>query len=138
MEGDFLENNTIYLKDMYANTIHNLFDSDYVFTSNIGEFNDRFEIVFSYETLALYSPNFDNGILQINALENDRIKFSVTASETIKSIKIYDLLGRIVYTLNGNSHSETYTLSNLNKTVYFVEVELYSGNKFTKKIIKKA
>lgn len=137
LEGDFMENNTIYLNDMYSNTIHNLSESDYVFTSTIGEFNDRFEIVFSYETLTVNNPNFDTNVVQINTLENNRIKFSVKESQTIKTIKIYDILGRIIYTFNGNHHTETYTLSDFNKTVYFVEVALDNGNIITKKIIKK-
>ena len=57
LEGSFLETNNIYVKDNLLNKVHNLLDSDYTFTSETGEFNKRFDIVFksksnSFEKIA--------------------------------------------------------------------------------------
>ncbi|WP_338356085.1 hypothetical protein [Yeosuana marina] len=46
LQGDFLSTNTIYVLDNLTNTLHDLSTSDYTFTSDVGEFNNRFQIVF--------------------------------------------------------------------------------------------
>ncbi|MCB0434133.1 MAG: hypothetical protein KDD18_14490, partial [Mangrovimonas sp.] len=56
LEGDFLTTNTIYLKDNLLNLYHNLSASDYSFTSEAGEFNARFEIVFQDNSLSVDTP----------------------------------------------------------------------------------
>ena len=137
LEGDFVETNTIYLKDNYLGIIYNLSDSDYSFTSDSGEYNDRFEIVFTMDSLAIDDTVLGDNKLEIIELENNNIKFTVSNNQTIKTIKIYDVLGRLIYDLNGNTSSETYTLSNIRKTVYFVKVELGNGKIITKKAIKR-
>jgi hypothetical protein len=48
LDGDF-QNYKIYLMDTDFNTVHNLKESPYTFTSNTGVFNDRFKIMFNYK-----------------------------------------------------------------------------------------
>ncbi|WP_298340403.1 T9SS type A sorting domain-containing protein [uncultured Algibacter sp.] len=135
IEGDFLTNNSVFLKDNLLSTLHNLSDSDYVFTSEDGEFNDRFEIVFNASILSTEDIIKDSEALKIIELEGDRVKF--TTSNTIKTVTIYDLLGRELYNLKGNSNSETYNLSRLSSSIYIAKVELINGLTITKKAFKK-
>jgi hypothetical protein len=137
LEGDFLTNTPIYLKDNLLNKTHNLSVSDYTFTSEVGEFNARFEILFSANSLATEAAILDSKSLKIVALENDRVQFNVADNLSIKTIRIYDLLGRQLYNLKGNSNSETYNLSNLNDAIYIAKVELSNGAILTKKAVKR-
>ena len=135
IEGDFLTSNTVYLKDNLLGTLHNLSDSDYTFTSEVGEFNTRFEIVFNANALSTEDLALENNTLKIIELEDDRVQF--TTSSNIKAVRIYDLLGRQLYNFKGQSNSETYKLSNLSSTIYIAKVELLNGATITKKAFKK-
>ncbi|PKP17013.1 MAG: hypothetical protein CVU07_05080, partial [Bacteroidetes bacterium HGW-Bacteroidetes-23] len=52
-----LENRKVYLKDKMLNSIHDLTSSPYVFDSNAGVVNNRFELRYTNETLS--NPNFN-------------------------------------------------------------------------------
>ncbi|KJD31291.1 hypothetical protein PK35_15780 [Tamlana nanhaiensis] len=135
-EGEFLGNNAVILKDNLLNKVHNLSNSDYSFTSETGVYNDRFEIVFNETVLTAETFEAQTSQLDIINLENDNIRFSVSGNETIKSVKIFDLVGRQLYNLKGKNQSETYQLSELKNKIYIAKVELNSGKIINKKAIK--
>jgi hypothetical protein len=134
-EGDFLSNNPIYLKDNALNTLYNLSNSDYTFTSDVGEFNDRFEIVFSDKVLSTEAFEREANSLKILETDNNHVQFTTTSP--IKTIKIFDLLGRQLYAFEGNSNQEIYNLSSLKRTIFIAKVELLNGVTITKKAFKK-
>lgn len=136
-EGNFLANNPVYLKDNLLNKLHNLSDSDYTFTSEVGEFNNRFEVVFNSNALSVENKDLKANTLRILELDNDYVQFNVASNSAIKSINIFDLLGRQLYGFKGNSSSETYKLDLLNDAVYIAKVELSNGAIITKKAVKK-
>ncbi|WGD35981.1 T9SS type A sorting domain-containing protein [Olleya sp. YS] len=138
LQGDFLSNNAIYLKDNLLNTYQDLTTGDYSFTSAIGEFNNRFEIVFTQPSLSIDDVSLTENNLLIVEGENDNVSFKLTNEKlTIKSIKIYDALGRLLHNLKGNKSTETYNLSNLSQATYIAKVELSNGQILSKKAIKK-
>lgn len=137
LQGDFLTNSPVYLKDNLFNKVHDLTICDYTFTSDVGEFNSRFEIAFSAAALSTENAVLDSKSLRIVDLDNNHVQFNVSENLSIKTINIYDLLGRQLYNLEGNSSSETYMLSNLNDAIYVAKVELSNGSIITKKAIKK-
>lgn len=136
-EGSFLESNTVYLKDKLLNKTHNLKTSDYSFTSEVGEFNDRFEIVFTEDALSLGEVKIDNNTLQIIELQNGDVQFKVSSQFEMKSIEIVDLLGRTLYKLDAQGNSQTFSLSNLSQATYIAKVELTNGYVITKKALKR-
>lgn len=136
-QGDFLTTNTIYLKDNLLNKLHKLTDSDYTFTSEVGEFNSRFDIVFNANALSVNNIDKDVNALKIVELQDDQVQFSTSNSLSIKSVRIYDLLGRQLYNLSGSRSVEVYNLSNLGNTVYIAKVQLSNGTIITKKAIKR-
>jgi hypothetical protein len=137
-QGDFLNSNTVYLKDNLLNEIHDLSDSDYNFTSEVGEFNNRFEIAFNMGAfLSTDDILLNENNISIIELENDRVQFKTNSNSNIKTITIFDLLGRRLYNLKGNNSIETYRLSNLSNIVFIAKIELSNGAIITKKAIKK-
>lgn len=136
LQGDFLSNNSIYLKDNLTNTVHNLSDSDYSFTSDAGEFNERFEIVFSAAALSNDAFVLDANTIKIMQLDNETIQFTTEVSN-FTSISIFDLLGRNLYDLKSETNTETYNLSSLKSSVYIATIELANGATVSKKFVKK-
>ncbi len=138
LEGDFLNANTAYLIDDIMNTVHDLSANDYTFTSDSGDFNDRFKIVFDINSLSTETFETSPDSVSIVQLENDVIKFIVPNDLAIKSINIHDLLGQQLYHLKGsNGNVEIFTLSNLSQTAYIVQIGLTNGQTISKKVIKK-
>ncbi|MBR9845057.1 MAG: choice-of-anchor D domain-containing protein [Algicola sp.] len=137
IEGEFMTNNSIYLKDKLQNIIHNLSESDYNFTSETGEFNTRFEIVFQSEALSIAENEIDSNQLTIIELQNGSVKFSVNTSLTINTIEILDLLGRTLYKLKGTHSTEIFELNNLSQSAYIAKVRLSNGQTITKRAIKR-
>ena len=137
MEGTFLAENTVYLKDILLNVYHDLSTSAYTFTSEVGDFQDRFEIVFQTNNLSIDNFNSNENAITIIELQNDDVKFTVPSNLTIKSVKIYDALGRALYDFKGSKNVEIYNLSNLSNAAYIAQIELSNGNVVSKKAIKK-
>jgi hypothetical protein len=137
LEGDFLSKNSIYLKDKLLNITHDLSSNDYAFSTEVGEFNNRFEIVFSAQALSTDALTMDQSDLKIIELNNDFIQFSVPSTLSIKKINVFDLLGKHVVDFKGNSSNEKHHFYNLNTALYIAEVTLNNGDIITKKFIKK-
>jgi len=136
-KGDFFNANTVYLKDKLMNVVHDLSQSDYSFTSVVGEFKDRFEIVFKSETLSDIELQQNTKKLSIIELGDGRVQFKSNNNLTIQSVKIIDILGRTLYQLKGANSSEIYNLSNLSQATYIAKVELSNGQVITKRAVKR-
>lgn len=131
-------NQTIYLKDNLLSIVHSISNSPYNFTSEKGEFNNRFEIVFRNNALSLNNSTFNTNNLTIIEINNDIMKFSLDAkTATIKSVEIIDMLGRTLYKLKGSSNTETYNLSNLRSAAFMAKVTLSNNQILVKKAVKK-
>ncbi len=135
LKGDFLNGNTIYLKDNLLNTINDLSANDYTFTSEVGEFNKRFEIVFKSAALSTETALLEANTVKIFRNSENNITFKVATSNTIKTIVIYDIQGRMLYQLKGDKNEETYKLPLLNNSVFLSQIELSNGIIFTKKSV---
>jgi hypothetical protein len=137
LKGDFLTQNTIYLRDNLLDITHNLSEADYTFTSEVGEYNDRFAVVFNNGQFPVEDDLLTNDdALNIIYLDDDRIKFTVSNNLKIKNVFIFDLLGRYLYKFAGENSEEIYSLPNLKNSIYISKVELSNGTIVTKKTVK--
>jgi hypothetical protein len=133
VDGLFTNNQTIYLQDLYLNTIHDLSANPYSFTTTTGKFNDRFVL------------RYTNGILGItsNVLEENIIVFAknnsitvVSQSDTIESIEVFNILGKqIAKQINVNSMQ--FVLDNIlaTKQTLLVKIKLVNGVEKIQKVI---
>ncbi|NJM80295.1 MAG: lamin tail domain-containing protein [Flavobacterium sp.] len=132
VDGIF-ENQNIYLEDLYLNIVHNIKQSPYSFTSQIGVFNDRFEVVYRNGTLSNLSFTNENTVF-VHTNENT---ISVKSSEeTIKSITVFDVLGRNLIN-QASVNEKTYSINSIqpNNQALFVKIILNNGQSVNKKII---
>jgi len=107
----FLNNQNIYLEDSILGIIHDLKQTPYTFSSEIGEFNNRFILRYTNETLGLEDYTEDKNIL---VLSNENIQI-VSNKTLIKDIQIHTILGQLYYH-NKNVNSKNHTIKSLNKT----------------------
>ncbi|MEH1006382.1 GEVED domain-containing protein [Winogradskyella sp. ECml5-4] len=136
-EGQFLNEHPVYLKDNLLNTYHNLKDSDYTFTSEPGEYNNRFEIVFRTANLSIEDHLINANGISITELTNGDVEFKLNSNQnTITNVEILDMLGRRVYNLRGNTTTEVYNLSQLSQSAYIAKITLSNGQVISKKAIK--
>ncbi|MCX7546434.1 choice-of-anchor D domain-containing protein [Xanthomarina sp. F1114] len=127
----------IYLKDNLLGFVHALNDMPYSFTSEVGEFNNRFEILFKDSALSINENEITGSSISIIELQNGNIQFSVPGNYEIESVEIIDMLGRTIYKLKGKSSSEVYNLSNLSQGTYTAKITLSNGQIISKKAIKR-
>ena len=133
-DGLFGQNQNIFLKDKSNGNLQNLNEGNYTFISTIGEFNNRFEITYKNGDLS----NSDD-LLNENSIlvfENNNILKINSLNTNIKSINIYDVLGRIV-SEHKNIDSQVFEFKNLKKTntVLFLQIKDSNGNSIKKKTI---
>ncbi|WP_375237800.1 choice-of-anchor D domain-containing protein [Aurantibacter sp.] len=139
-QGDFLNTTNIYIKDKYTNQILNLKDEDYAFTSETGEFTDRFEIVFK-------SPQ-DNpidtitetptGNLTVFETNNNILSTNTNSDLKIESMTIFDTLGKLLFNKDSiNSDTFNLNISDFSSAMYLVQIKLSNNKTTTKKIIKR-
>ena len=126
----------VFLEDTNTNTVKNLKEGAYTFTTVSGTFNDRFVLRFINANKTLETNNFDtlsNRVLVSN--KNKQIKIN-SSIEMIDKIQIYDLLGRKVYE-KINVNANELSLSNLvvSNQVLLVKIILENDKTITKKII---
>lgn len=130
-DGIFTSQN-IYLKDKYTHTIQLLDSTGYTFNSSAGVFNDRFEIV--YQNKLDGNDTFNSNTLSVYVNTTNEIVFK-SAKEKIKTIELYDILGKRIYT-NNNVNSNNLIINNQFETkVIFAKTILETGELFNNKIL---
>ncbi|NNK82818.1 MAG: T9SS type A sorting domain-containing protein, partial [Flavobacteriaceae bacterium] len=136
LEGSFLTSNDIYIVDHLLNTTQSLKSSGYTFTSDTGEFNDRFEIVFTPNTLSNLDFNIDSSALSIIELNNGDVQFKLASHLEMETVEILDLLGRTIYVFNTSGNEQIFNMSQLSQSTYLAKVKLNNDYYIIKKAIK--
>jgi len=124
----------VYLKDKLLNTIHDIKNAPYSFTSAVGTFDNRFEIVYRQETLGVNNPKFDPNSIVIYKKEKEIFINAGLAS--ISQLRVFDIQGRMIYE-NKNINKTDAVIKNLPpaEQVLIVQVVLLDGNTVSKKVV---
>jgi len=124
----------VYLEDLLTNKIVSLRDSNYKFTTAIGNFENRFNLRYTSKTLGTGEfEDLDSSILV--SIKNKVIKIS-SSKEILKEVNIYNAGAQLLYNKNKVNSTEL-QISNLNSSdqVLLVKVTLENGHTVTKKIV---
>jgi hypothetical protein len=124
----------VFIEDKNTNSIKNLKDGPYTFTTESGTFNDRFVLRFTDKTLG--TGTFDKGDSAVLVSNKNKLIKIDSSVEVINKVEVYDLLGRTVYE-KINIDANKLVLPNLvlNDQVLLVKIILENGKTVTKKII---
>lgn len=123
----------IYLEDKALNVLHDLKAAPYSFTSNVGEFDERFVLRYTNQTLST---------AEMTALENNVILYTTdkvnirSTEQPIKEIMIYDLQGKLLLS-DTKVNANEFTASTLQptQTTLLVKITLNNGTVVHKKAI---
>ncbi|WP_313804455.1 hypothetical protein [Flavobacterium sp.] len=133
LQGVFAGHQAIYLKDKAIGVLHDLKQSNYNFVSEIGNFSNRFEVVYANTTL---------GNSDVASDENNFIVYSDSELITVRnsgsllqSVRIYDLQGRLVAQKNDIKDNIVEVPLNPKHSVWLVEIQNTTGIRISKKII---
>ena len=121
----------IFLKDKYTNAIHNLKQEPYYFISQVGTFNDRFELIYKKPINEVVITESDAIVL----VKNGNLIIQSYQSE-IADITIYDITGKQIYTTKAinEKYLEIDSIEKRNQAL-LIEITLVNNKKTTKKII---
>jgi len=129
-----LSNKKIFLEDKLMGKIQDLSEGAYLFTTEIGTFDDRF--ILSYTNKTLGTDDYEvveNGVV----ITSKHKEIKITSSENaIAKIFVYDLSGRQIY-LNSKIDKREFIINNLNSSdqVLIIKVILDNKKVTTQKII---
>ncbi len=135
IEGNKLNEATVYVFDHLIGVKINLSKSDYEFTSEKGQFPNRFTLFFTNRVLGIASETFTEFTIAPNPGTGI---FTVSSqNQNITDISVYDYLGRIVAVKKDLNISEkTIDISSNASGVYFIKVKTNHGA-LTNRYIKK-
>lgn len=128
IDGLFLDSSqNIFLEDKLTNNIHNLKNTPYSFTASAGTFHDRF--VLRYTNTILGNEDFENNN-NVTIFTNTNINVN-SSVETIRSVQIFDLLGRDIAKFD-NINNRSFSTQNIKPTQSALLVKVTLINGFTK------
>ena len=133
-----LSSQQVFLEDKSMKLLHDLKNSPYVFSTEIGVFNDRFAL--HYEDKSIVGKIREEEPLAVNdqvivSVRNNEITVS-SFSDLITNITIYDVSGQRVYQKEEIAVN-SFTIQNLNlaNQVLLVQLTLESGETVSTKIV---
>lgn len=131
-EGIFEHQQNIYLKDLKTGIITNLSQGSYTFTSNSGEDNSRFEIMYEPQTtLATDSKSIDE--ISVYRVGTDFVIKSMT--KKITRVEMYDSAGRMIHQKSANHKEVRLDAQSISNGIYILKIT--QGESITsKKVIK--
>ncbi|MBP6557073.1 MAG: fibronectin type III domain-containing protein [Flavobacterium sp.] len=122
----------IYIKDLTLNRVHDLKTSPYAFTSETGNYDNRFKVIYLNNSLGNSDFEIQN---EVKAITNEQL--SVNSSQIqMLSIEVYNVLGQQLDVYK-NINSNYFTLSNLrkNNAGLLLKIKLQTGETVIRKVI---
>ena len=131
-EGVFNGAQDVLLRDNYNNTVQNLTLGDYSFSTAVGTFTDRFDIIYQ-NLLGNTNPTLD--VNQIIIYNKDQTTFINSGEITMDSIKIFDLQGRLLFNKTGINDTKISLNLNFKNQVVLFQITSQAGNVIIRKVI---
>ncbi len=132
VDGLFSGNQVIFLNDLMTGSSHDLKSGPYTFTSEAGNFSERFQL--SYETALSTDENIGNRNSIIAYKQGSEIVVSA-GQETIGEVQIIDMGGRLLSSKKGVNASECRILGPTAQQVLIVRISMLNGATYSKKIV---
>jgi hypothetical protein len=117
-EGVF-DTQPLFLKDKLLNLVTNLSENDYQFTSEIGQDDNRFEIIYKPNSTLSLINNIKSDLLVFHNNDNIKIK---SDSDKISKVEIYDISGKLHKVVNVSSSEVNVDSRNLSSGVYILNI----------------
>ena len=125
-------NQDVFIEDLMFNVIHNLKESPYLFSSEIGTFDSRFILRFTSSTLGNSESDLNSNSIVI--YKNAEQKINVNSGvKKMKSVQVFDVIGRLLWSKE-DINSNEFTLKDFTSSlVLLISIELTDNQKISKK-----
>ena len=123
-------NQNVFLKDNVTNSIHDIKQTPYTFTTSEGVFNDRFKVVFKNAASVNQSVS-ENDVIVVSSQELN----VQSTNEKIASVLVFDVLGRKLFEGNDIKTNNFIIPISKRNVPLLMEINLVNGNKIYKKIV---
>jgi autotransporter-associated beta strand protein len=120
----------IYVHDLTTGTYHNLNDGPYTFTTAVGTFANRLELVYQ-NALSTENPTLNANTFTV---VKNPTQVQVAATESIDTVRVYDLRGRLIVQQTKVNATQV-SLPVVGNQVYLVQVTTTSGLTGVKKVL---
>ncbi|HRA74262.1 MAG TPA: T9SS type A sorting domain-containing protein, partial [Flavobacterium sp.] len=135
-----LSNQEVYLEDKLTNSVFNLKEGNYTFTTTAGTFDDRFVLRYTDKTLGIEEVVLNDGIIVLysNNFKTLIIRNNVKDA-TVNSVSLYNLAGQNIANWDVKGREQTLIqipIKNLPSEIYIVKVKTNQGESSKKIIIK--
>lgn len=132
VDGLFANNGqAVYLRDALLNTEVNLSAAAYSFASAQGEFNNRFVVAFTPQTLG----NSEFSVNTVVVYKNNNTVIVNSGNVAMESVKVFDLTGRLLLDKKNINNTTTALSVDAKNQVILVQVKDINGNTVSKKVI---
>lgn len=135
-DGIFENGQKVYINDKAEGIVRELTANSFTFTTEAGEFNDRFEVLYATTTGTELGTEPVAEITKNVMVFNAGGQVKVVAPQNIKSVVVYDLTGKVLYQ-NAAVNNVEFSSSSLNAThqVVLVTVTLENQKVVSKKLM---
>lgn len=134
VDGLFAGNQNIYLKDKFTNVTHDLKSGSYSFSSDAGNFTDRFEIVYLQQP-ELSTPDQIKKSVTVYSSQSDMIVDG--GQNTLSTVAVYDIRGRFLMGSTDINKTQIAFANVSQEQVLIVKITLQDGMVINKKYINK-
>ena len=120
MFDGLFETQNVYLEDTLLGVMHDLRQSDYTFTTQIGSFDTRFVLRYTTESLGTENPALNENTVVV--YKNGQVLHVETGEVVMDTVTIYDITGKTVLTGKILSEYTVIELANLSRGIYLMNV----------------
>jgi hypothetical protein len=138
LDGLF-DNQSIYLEDKDLNIIHDLKQKPYVFSTKVGDFNNRFVLKYGAKTLSVDENNIKDNNIIISYIKNSNnlIINNNSLDSNVEKVDLFNLLGQSILTWqieNQEQQNIQIPIKSISTGIYIAKVKT-SESEISKKII---
>ena len=133
-----LTNQGVYLEDKLTNTVSNLKNGDYTFTTAKGTFNDRFVLRYTDKTLGLNDTDKVDGILVFYSNNYKALIIKNMMDATVNSVVLFNTTGQRIANFDIKDSGQTnlqIPIKNIASGIYIVKVKTTKGESSKKVIV---
>ncbi len=134
MFDGLFETQNVYLEDTLLGVMHDLRQSDYTFTTQIGSFDTRFVLRYTTESLGTENPVLNENTVVV--YKNGQVLHVETGEVVMDTVTIYDITGRqIAIQQQIGDTQAVFTTLPTTQQVLLVKIESADGVSVTKKVV---
>ncbi|MFN7676283.1 T9SS sorting signal type C domain-containing protein, partial [Flavobacterium sp.] len=134
MFDGLFETQNVYLEDTLLGVIHDLRQSDYTFTTEIGSFDTRFVLRYTTESLGTDNPIFNENTVVV--YKNQQGLHVSSGNVMMENVTIFDIRGRQIAVQKHVGDTETvFTTLPSTQQVLLVKITSVDGVVVTKKVV---